>query len=75
MGQSKELKKKKHKNVIVSNSYRTKYSTTWVPDLKPPFPLSRLGLVHGERVALGTQDLIGQNLTKGIQSDQSFQTL
>ena len=41
---------------------------------EPLVPLSRLDLVHEEQLALGTHDLIGQNQTKGIQSDDLFQT-
>ena len=47
-------------------------SSFWSPE--PLVPLSRLGLENEKQVALGTHDLNGKSLTKGIQSDQPFQT-
>ena len=40
---------------------------------EPFVSLSRRGLVHKQQVTLGTHDLIGYKITKGVQSDQPFQ--
>lgn len=41
---------------------------------EPLVSLSRLGLVHEQQVTLGTHNLIGYKITKGVQSDPPFQT-